>query len=633
MAFESLRKNLAFSNRVVFLTHVGSLRHIEPEDVRAELVSDLARDVSLSLWAEPEKGERFRQILQIANLSPQSVEQIAPMLTDASPGVRNAAAAIFPPAHRPLLFGKGKALPPITDEPSAEILRGIRVRPRDDKFSSVAILASDDQVANRRMLESRQFGAVKFVDLDTFRASIQDASEFVAIMVDGSFLKLMPKEREQKTFLKELAEFSNFVWIRLHSDGLLLSDAEVNKVFRSVRGQRGATTNEQLSIQSDPLLKEGEVSHIVVAKEFLTSATEARFLPGELRPEETDVLIAAVSRYARDQIFGESFKLTSLTTKFMPEGRTPARIVMATINSSHVPVIAKVHEKPLILDELRRFNRYIRASDDRLRPEVSFHGSTGVILFGLIEDATDPFNPAPTLESCIRASWIYELYKHGKAQDLIGPINSAIHKLESLNRESCSGSEFESFSSPVNPAFREVENMGLAFHDDSAFVSIRKRAENIFLKLKVQAVVHGDVHLRNILVRGAGDAHLIDYAQSGPGHPAIDLVRLECALFATVFRAFGDEALLKKLQICLNTPESSIQSLPNSFNNLLRWKINAMAVEGAFACRDAAMRVLQRHGGSLEDYLAVKCLVGWTGLLLLDHQTYACRAIIEAITL
>jgi hypothetical protein len=50
-------------------------------------------------------------------------------------------------------------------------------------------------------------------------------------------------------------------------------------------------------------------------------------------------------------------------------------------------------------------------------------------------------------------------------------------------------------------------------------------------------------------------------------------------------------------------------------------------------CRDAALRVLQLYGGGLVDYLAVNCLVGWTGLILLDQQVSSCRAIISAIRL
>ncbi|MGB8131132.1 MAG: phosphotransferase, partial [Candidatus Angelobacter sp.] len=303
-------------------------------------------------------------------------------------------------------------------------------------------------------------------------------------------------------------------------------------------------------------------------------------------------------------------------------------------NESGIPVVAKVDDKASVLDELRRFNKFIRPSDNRLRPEVSFHGKTGVILFGLIDQASNQLTPAPTLDSCLRNAWVFEIYQHGKRpQDLVGIIENAISKLEQLNRLRCVAPEFISFAAPVSSALRAAEASGLAFHENRSLQMVRTKAEMTFDKMKICATVHGDIHLRNILVRGSGEAHLVDYALSGPGHPAIDLVRLECCLFTTVFRAFGQEYLLIELQKYLNMPDKTFDSLPDSFVDILHWEINQVAVRGAFACRDAALRVLQHYGGGLADYLAVKCLVGWTGLILLDQQVSSCRAIISAITL
>ena len=49
--------------------------------------------------------------------------------------------------------------------------------------------------------------------------------------------------------------------------------------------------------------------------------------------------------------------------------------------------------------------------------------------------------------------------------------------------------------------------------------------------------VHGDVQLRNILVRDGREPHFIDYANCGPGHPCYDLVRLESAVLFYCFPA------------------------------------------------------------------------------------------------
>src|SRR5207302_5509218 len=77
--------------------------------------------------------------------------------------------------------------------------------------------------------------------------------------------------------------------------------------------------------------------------------------------------------------------------------------------------------------------------------------------------------------------------------------------------------------------------------------AFRPRARRLVVTLAKYATVHGDVHLRNILVRDDRDPHFIDYAYSGPGHPCFDLVRLESALLFRGFRLTADERLTARL--------------------------------------------------------------------------------------
>src|SRR5208282_5022229 len=65
--------------------------------------------------------------------------------------------------------------------------------------------------------------------------------------------------------------------------------------------------------------------------------------------------------------------------------------------------------------------------------------------------------------------------------------------------------------------------------------------------LSEKVIVHGDVQLRNILVRDGRDPHFIDYAYCGPGHPCYDLVRLESAVLFYCFRMNSTENELAAL--------------------------------------------------------------------------------------
>src|SRR5262249_15515227 len=147
--------------------------------------------------------------------------------------------------------------------------------------------------------------------------------------------------------------------------------------------------------------------------------------------------------------------------------------------------------------------------------------------------------------------------------------------------------------------------------------TFRQRARRMVSRLAKYATVHGDVHLRNVLVRDDRDPHFIDYAYSGPGHPCFDLVRLESAVLFRCFRLTAEERLVARLQRALieGADEGTVSA---SFPQLMTSVGNRLAVRAAVRCRAAALRLLGQCNGTLDDYLAVKYIVACQGLL--DHQ-------------
>ena len=107
--------------------------------------------------------------------------------------------------------------------------------------------------------------------------------------------------------------------------------------------------------------------------------------------------------------------------------------------------------------------------------------------------------------------------------------------------------------------------------------------------LNRQATVHGDVHLRNILVRDDREPHFIDYAYSGPGHPCFDLVRLACAVLFRCFRPTADECDVARLfhdVLRGGNEDALIQSNPR----LTASVGNRLAVKTLAKCRRASIR-------------------------------------------
>jgi len=60
------------------------------------------------------------------------------------------------------------------------------------------------------------------------------------------------------------------------------------------------------------------------------------------------------------------------------------------------------------------------------------------------------------------------------------------------------------------------------------------RALHTLADYDVVALVHGDAHLRNILLRNSTEPVLVDFANAGAGHPFFDFVRLELGIWTVL---------------------------------------------------------------------------------------------------
>jgi hypothetical protein len=323
-------------------------------------------------------------------------------------------------------------------------------------------------------------------------------------------------------------------------------------------------------------------------------------------------------------------------TKFIPGGRTSAKIASIQINKSGPPLIAKIDTKNSILDEGRRFFTFISNFDTRLQPTVHIHGSAGVIIFGLVDEQTDALQPAPTLESLLQDLWWMQTYsyksqRNNLEEELTTAVCHAANKIVSLNMTPVPSADFIKLSDPYMDALKDAESAGLSWGLDFVFTEERKKAEDIFRRLSDKAVVHGDIHLRNVLIRGNQEAYIIDYARSGTGHPATDLVRLELSLFVNAFRPFFGDSDAVLFQQQLNDPNTTKEDLFAKFPQIACWKVNRVCIVGILESRNRAQDVLKQHGGGHEDYLAAKCLFAWQALLFKDLQVDLCVAVIKAI--
>jgi tRNA A-37 threonylcarbamoyl transferase component Bud32 len=179
--------------------------------------------------------------------------------------------------------------------------------------------------------------------------------------------------------------------------------------------------------------------------------------------------------------------------------------------------------------------------------------------------------------------------------------------------------------------FKNMESKRITWGFNDVHRQVRDKAEVQYNTLCGSAIVHGDLQLRNILVHNDLNMHLIDYAGSGPGHPAIDLVRLELALYVGCLKQLEDELQYVKLQEKLSIEMLNYDKLAQEFPESFRAVINRVCMRGCVAARDNAIEAAKAHTGTVKDYLAAKYLVAWQNLIMGGRQASLARSVICAL--
>jgi hypothetical protein len=308
--------------------------------------------------------------------------------------------------------------------------------------STVLLLSKiPNQDGNKQLLRGADFGTTQLDSREKLREELKTSVDICAVLVDGSFLREMNRD-EQTAFFKDLATYSTFVWIRIDESGLKIKPVAVRESLKGARCQREQVAAHEVSIQPDGKLREAELGEIQRACHVLRTRDGARFVPGEITDDEGLVLLAAAREHAQELEYTGNLKVISLETKFLHGGLSGAKIALVRVNREGKYIVAKIDEKKLLLDEMRRFRCFIQKWDDKLQPRLFIHGPAGVIIFSLVPDETNPAKPAPMFEECLKNLWNEEVFRLLNDQELdlkvsnlrIG-LNKIARSLYELNKK------------------------------------------------------------------------------------------------------------------------------------------------------------------------------------------------------
>jgi hypothetical protein len=599
-----------------------------------------------SLLNTADLAQRIQIIFGIALLPSDQAAAIAAAARSYPPAIRNAVTTVLPPALRKHVWerpetSRTEPSPPSPPEALPEVpsTRGEATNSSSDddvpKCRAVLLLGgTHEHEANRTLLQKHEFTPLLVTDLKNLPGLMNE--DVCGIVVARSWWLRIPEE-QRKEVLQELLCHSSFTWVKLDTENLPCSPEEIDPFLRTIRFETPRI--EELDLHDGCNLSPYNIPFLGRASTILAAAAQVQLCPADIKTAQAQVLIGAAWKLVKNRNTMGTIHLTRVETSTIQGGQSQAQVVRLSPDDGGPSMIAKLDAIPRLHDEMCRFQKYVALWDQQLRPQFHRHAGTGLILFSLVESPDAPDVPAPSLEDKLQSLYYSEQltseYSGPTEADLWRVIERSVDKLKKLNSR-VGDADTHSMAwvtvSPLNVTRGKGQlwNIPLARGAKGDVFSLLPHALDLVQQRRIQAVGHGDVHLRNILVRDNRDPYFIDYAYCGPAHPSFDLARLDGALTFRFMRAFATEDRIASMFYRM-LEGASDSTIFEEFPDLATCATNRLAIRTGVATRAAALDVLNHFGGGEDDYLAMKLVTSCQALLLLDTDKNIVRAMLSAL--
>ena len=648
--FESLSKQLGRTEQRAFERGMQTLnrRWVETSVAKLDELVAVLRVFSEARGLGPtEISRRVRIAVEAAKLPDRQARDLASMLIHLPPTIRQAVTTSLPPQLRQLVYSASQPQPVVGEARLEDVLPAIPalVTHATESIDSPASISRNcsnvillgtfaDHEENYLALERRGFTPLRAMHVDQLKEYLDH--EVCGIVVARSWWPGVA-EAEREGVLKQILAHSSFAWLKFDTHNLPCSAQRFDELVLAARhvvpGMGECTCHDGWRLTQHDLIA------IERIRSILGNTDTVRLCPAEIHETQARVVIGAAIKHVWQRNFFGSFRLTRVETNLIHGGRSYAKIIRMAPDDDGAPLVAKIDVVERLSDEMSRFKRYVQRWDTALNPQLHYHAGTSLIIFGLVESTEASGRPAPTLEDTLETMFYCEhwpdSYQGPNEQELRELIDRAIRKLQRLNSQQNDGGFSQKTYIACEP-YKSLRRVGIEWkigHCDGTEGSVFDFIDTAVSKVDALAdrvIVHGDVQLRNILVRDGREPHFIDYANCGPGHPAFDLVRLESAILFYCGRMNGDEretaALL--LDILNGHSEAEIAKAHPLFYTC---RTNRLALYASIACRAASLETMSKVGGTEDDYLAMKYIIACQSLFMIHLQSGIARSQLAAL--
>ncbi len=596
----------------------------------------VALDRSESL-PSTEKNRRAGVILGTMTLNDVAMRELATLASTLGSPCKNAITRYLPADLKKLVYVPAtiEAAAPTVDveqNRSAAIIAPNTRDTQDSELRPVVLLfgTTQEHQHNLQLLKRHAISCVRAKTLREFDDMLSD--DVVGIVV-GRSVWLQVADHEQ--FLSRICRFSSLTYLKIDSSGFA-KPTEFDRLCAIAR-MRGQENSQVLRSDSCNIV-EADVPRLKTIVAALNCNANVRLYPRDIPPSISRVLIAGVEQHINERYFPGRIELREIGTKTIHDGRSSAMIVLAHPQDLGPPLIIKIDSFERLADEMNRFNQFIRPWDQVLQPQIHFHGEKSVIVFGLVDTPDSVNSPAPTFDEEIRKCFNVDtgspiLAPSVESIELV--IDRTIKKLSELNSRPCTTSRFESYAWMGLETVFETERRGFrwsfsGFNGNKQPVEQAHDAASCLADYRTLATVHGDMHLKNVLVRDTREPYLIDYAYSGPGHPCFDLVRFYLSITFRFFRMLSGEDRLCSVFATIFDESRSLDSIKSEFAPELASPANGISLYAAIKCRQVCIQLCDQYGLPHDHFRKLTLVMACQSLCLLDLQVGIARAMAAA---
>ncbi len=565
-----------------------------------------------------EYDRRLRLVVLAVTASGQlKIEDVASSLRDAAPDALNVVRTLLPADAKHLAVQRRSDTESLaTAEGSvAKVIANLSVASpevsSDSKHSAVILIGTtEEHVRNEAELRNAKLTPLRLPSLEQFWDVV--STGLCGFVVGASAWAKVP-HTEQRETVKRLCEISTFLFSRICLDGLAAENA-ISFVDDAIAARCGPLDARRFCHGQDCDLTLADIQVLKATAHLLAESGKSNFFPLGLSESDTALLrLIAADRQQRD----EPLSIRKLGTREMPGGRSNARVFLLSDGNTQ-PFVAKVDKLEELVTELTRYSQYIANWESITTPALHSHQTSAAISYRLQAAADGNNQPAPTLEDSlerlIAEEWTADFESTKvKAQDLFVATSRAIDRLVALNSKPSGHPQAKDefwLDWPMQNLATNGINTEIVTADWNTFdlSTVVSKAMSYLRPNLVRAIVHGDVHGRNIVLRDRVPA-FIDFRWSGPGHPLVDLVRLDAAVRTIAMRMLLPKQSMTATFEQIMVEGFSAEQILSGRPELAASPLTTLAVQVAVKCREASMEVAAAHSLKLEDYLAMTCVV------------------------